>query len=786
MRRPLLALGAFVALGALLGADATAVGSAWLIGLTACLLALALAGRRLGAVALALAGGALALGAAASAVEEAAYDAAPLRAWMDSRPPDESAVRIEGVAAADGRDAAGRLVLILDITRITDDGRALALTGRVRVGVFGQAPHPEIIEGDRVALWAQLRPPRGFANPGVRDAARAARHLGIHAVGYCKSSRLLNTNGRADIGWLRDSAARARASARRVLRAFLPAGPEEALVRAMVLGDRTGIDEDTADAFRIAGTYHVLAISGAQVALLAGIVLWGLSALSVRPVPRAVVVTASVAFYALFVGGDVPVVRAALMVATAVLGRALELDADLANLLGLAAGVLLVLRPSDVADVGFQLSFGATLGLLLVGPLVASRLPRLPLRADLALAASFAAQLALAPLLILHFHRLAPAALLLNLVAVPLASIVLLAGLLVLAAASLVPAGAWLFADIAWLAAHALLRSSAVVRVFPGLDFRLPTPSAAALAVYALGLALLVSEGRRRAGVALTGLALLGLLAGRGVSPGDGCLRMTVLDVGQGDCLVVRSPEGRTWVVDAAGSYDGGFDFGEEVVGPYLWSEGIRKIDVLLLTHAHPDHVGAAPLLLNGFGIGEVWEGVAPRADRVYAGLEERLQRSSALRRTVFGGVFGRWDDVTVEVLGPRPTGPPPAVTRNDDSVVVALGLGSVRFLLTGDVESKGEQRLGEVRAGVVKVPHHGSRTSSSPSFLAAAEPRLALISVGFRSRFGHPHKEVLSRLARSGARVYRTDLDGAITVSTDGTRIWIRTYRGGSEERIQ
>lgn len=786
MRRPLLALGAFVALGALLGADATSPGGAWLIGLAGCLLVLALAERRLGAGALALAGGAVALGAAASAVEETAYDAAPLHAWMESRPPDERAVRIEAVAAADGREAPGRLSLLLDVTRVTDGGRPLELAGRVRVAVFGETPHPEIIEGDRVALWAQLRLPRGFADPGVRDAAREARHLGIHAVGFCKSGRLLSTSGRADIGWLRDSAARARASARRVLRSFLPAGPEEAVVRAMVLGDRTGIDDETADAFRIAGTYHVLAISGAQVALLAGIVLYGLTALCVRPVPRAIVVTASVAFYALFVGGDVPVVRAAMMVTTAVLGRALELDADLANLLGLVAGVLLVLRPSDVGDIGFQLSFGATLGLLLLGPLVAARLPRLPLRVDLALAASVAAQLALAPLLVLHFHRLAPAALLLNLAAVPLASIVLLAGLLVLAAASLVPAVAWLFADIAWLAAHALLQSSAVVRAFPWLDFRLPTPSAAVWAIYALGLALLTSESRRRAGVALTGLGLLGLLAGRGVSPGDGCLRLTVLDVGQGDCLVLRSPQGRTWVVDAAGSYDGGFDFGEEVVGPYLWSEGIRQIDLLLLSHAHPDHVGATPLLLDGFRIGEVWEGVAPRADRVYAGLGERLQRSTARRRTVFGGVSSRWDGVTVEVLGPRPAGPPPALTRNDDSVVLALGLGRVRFLLTGDVESNGERRLGDVRADVLKVPHHGSRTSSSPSFLTEAKPRLALISVGFRSRFGHPHKEVLSRLARSGARVYRTDLDGAITISTDGTRIWVSTYRGGSAERIQ
>ena len=515
---------------------------------------------------------------------------------------------------------------------------------------------------------------------GIPEAATPRRGLdtsGLAALGQVKSARLLA---------LRSSpgpTARARSWARAALRRFVPAGQEESLVRAMVLGDRAGLDDHTAEAFRVSGTYHVLALSGAQVALVVGMIVAAARRGEASPTLQAVLGGGAAMLYATFVGGDIPVVRASLMAIVLLVGRALDLDADLANLLGLAALALLVHRPSNVADVGFQLSFGATLGLLLLTPPLVAGLPRLPLGLERALGASVAAQLALLPLLATHFHRLAPLGLVLNLVAVPLASGVLLAGFAVLVSAALLPVLAVPAGNLAWLAAHALLRSSELGLVSPSLDPRMPAPSWLAWGVQLSGLALL-ARGRRAAGLGVCLLAVVLIVIGPPRREVDGRLHMTVLDVGQGDAIVVRSPRGRVLVVDAGAALEGRFDLGETVVAPYLWSLGLTRIDILVLTHAHPDHVGGAPFLTRAFEVGETWEGPAPVGDRRYARLDAALQPGGC-RPPI--GVAGRLRGLGRGARSRRraaPARPPAAAVRNDDSVVLALEYGSVRMLLTG------------------------------------------------------------------------------------------------------
>jgi competence protein ComEC len=640
-------------------------------------------------------------------------------------------------------------------------------------------------EGDRVAVWAELSAPRGFANPGSFDAVAHARRQGVHALGHCKSRKLVEREGpdRRILALRLISAAR-RGAAHTLSDAVLP-GQEQGLVRAMVLGDRTGVDPETSEAFRIAGTYHVLALSGAQVALLAAVVAWVCRRAGMPAGGTLLVLAGVLSSYAAFVGGDVPVVRATVMAVALLLGRFLDLDGDAANLLGLAAAALLVHAPSGLGDAGFQLSFAATLGLIVLTP----RLPRsvrLPFRLEYALAASVAAQGALVPLLAAQFHRLAPAALVLNLVAVPLSGAVLLSGLAVLVTSIVAPPLVPWAGDLAWICAHALLRSGEVVRHLPeALDLRVATPGPAAVAVYLAGLVLL-ARSRRAAGLAACALGLVLVVRGPGPEDLDGRLHFTVLDVGQGDCLVLRSPRGRTWIVDAGGSFGGGFDVGEAVVAPYLWSRGTRAVDGLMVTHAHPDHAGGIPALLRAFPVGEVLEGVAPVDDRGYDALDRALRGSGVPRRALVAGARWDWDGVHMEVLAPMPSGPPPRKTRNDDSLVVAATYGTVTLLLTGDLESAGERRLGPVHADVLKVPHHGSRSSSTAELIGGLRGAAAVISVGYRSRFGHPHPEVLERFHRGGLRVFRTDRDGATTLLTDGERLWAHTWRDAWEGRIR
>lgn len=771
MRQPMLALAIVFGCGAAAGSESSRATAGFLLAASVVLLGLAAAcGRRVPAL-LALAAASLAAGAAAAVAARLEYEQASLVRWLGTEP--EGPVRVRGVVHADSRERDDRTLLLIDLAELAGE----PATGRARVAVGGSAPAPQLLQGEEVELWTTLGPPRGFRDPGVPDSRAAARREGWHASGYCKSSRLVTRlgPGRGILAWT----GRLRHELRRRLVEHVPAGPEQAVVRAMVLGDRTGLEPDTEEAFRIAGTYHVLALSGAQIALVAGLLLWPLRYVLAPPVLRAVLVSGLLGGYSLLVGGDVPIVRAALMAAAVLVGDALDLAGETANLLGASALALLVARPGDWADVGFQLSFGATLGLVVLTPPIVAWLPRLPLRLELALATSLAAQLALLPLLALHFHRLAPAALLLNLAAVPLSTAVLLAGAAVIAASALADTLASGLGLLAFVAARALLLSGTLVEGMAFLDARVATPPVAWMLVHLAGL-LCLASARTRWAVAL-------LVAGGGAAAalqlagprGDGRFSVTVLDVGQGDGLVLRSPLGRTLLVDAGGSFDGRLDIGERVLGPYLWSQGVRRIDALVVTHAHPDHVGGVRFLIRAFDVGECWEGLAPRADRGYAELDRLLRQARLRRRALVRGDRLDWDGVRLEVLGPAAQAPPLA-TRNDDSLVLRVGFGAVSFLLAGDVEAAGEAALAPGRLAVLKVAHHGSRTSSGAGLLEETRPRVAVISAGFRNPFGHPHPEVLGRLAEVRALVFRTDREGAVRMTTDGHGLWVESQTVG------
>ena len=410
-------------------------------------------------------------------------------------------------------------------------------------------------------------------------------------------------------------------------------------------------------------------------------------------------------------------------------------------------------------------------------------------------------QIGMLPLMARDFHRITLAAPLVNLFAVPLTSVVVPLGFLTLGGALLFsPLGRILAAPLAGLTSL-LLHVVQWFAHFPRLSYRIPGPQRWLVIAFFVVVALLAAairvdySWRRRASLALCSalLACSALVALFPFAPrwSAGKLELTILDVGQGDSLLVVSPRGRTLLIDGGGAFagfpgreeHGGTDPGEEAVSPYLWSRGYQKLDVVALTHAHQDHLGGLTAILNNFRVGRLWIG-REVASPALARLEELARaKKIPIEHEIRGQTFA-WDGVEGEFFWPgTPSAGLAPSAKNNDSLVLRLHYGRRTILLPGDAEKEAERAIlsehseTELQADVLKVGHHGSKNSTMPDFLATVRPRTAIISSGDDNPYGHPSPELIDRLAGAGVRILRTDRDGAVHVLTDGDRVEIACF---------
>jgi len=489
------------------------------------------------------------------------------------------------------------------------------------------------------------------------------------------------------------------------------------------------------------------------------------------------------------------VLRAAVMGLLLLAAMLLDRKSQLMNALALAALALLAWRPGDLWDPGFQLSFAATAGIIYLAPATTAWLAARgwPAWLATAVAVSVGAQAAVTPVMLIHFNQLSLIGIVANLIVVPLAAVATTLGMLalVVALASAVAADV-IFAAL-WLVLVALRAAVWAAAAVPAAMIHLPAPGWAGSFTWSVALALVPFLGVRRwarSVVAACLIAALALSIWPWVKPGDGRLRITFLDVGQGDAILVELPEGRRLLVDGGPAGAHRLDVGERVVAPYLWNRPAAGVDAVAVTHSDTDHSGGLRAVLTRFRVGELWEN-----GRWGPGSEETLraaERSGACRRTLVAGQRIWLGSALVTVLNPDGTLPldePAPDGENEQSLVLRLDWRGFSLLLTGDLGRPGEERVlashAPVRALALKVGHHGSRFSSTGEFLAATRPAVAVISVGARNPFRHPTPDALARLEAAGARIYRTDADGAVILETDGASLWITRWASGLVERL-
>lgn len=723
--------------------------------------------------------------------------------FLEGDPRGRPVVRIEGRLTADAA-ASDHVVLLrvaADRVWLGPCGCPRAVSGQVQVAVAGTLAVPRIGEwraGRRVAVAASVRRPTSYRNHGAPDAALDLIRRRVALVATAKSALLVEVVARGS--WIDETAAHARARARvAIARATGPEAREAAAVgTAVLVGDRAGLDPALTRRLQRAGTFHVIAISGGNIALLTLLTLWALGLIS-RARHAALVVAAGVLLaYAVMVGGGASVLRATGMALVAIAARLIDQRGAAVNVLAATAGLLLAADPLLGVDVGFWLTCAAT-GAMIVGlPLHARQ--RFPVRewARALLLTSLWAELGLLPIITSVFQQVTVAGLVLNPIAIPGMALAQMAAMFAVFADVVAPA----LAGVAGLAlragASAVVDSASFVDRVPWLAWRVPPPDAVVVIAYyaALGAWVWLRSGgaaatrtsRRVSTAALAGAVCWVAVAPTSVWPArEATLTVTALDVGQGDALLVRFPDGTRMLVDAGGRSGSGFDVGDRVVGPALRARGVRRLDYLVVTHADADHVGGAAAVVREFRPAEVWVGVPVAGDAATAELRAAAHAAGAAWRETRDGDRLWLGDAQLSVLHPAPADWERQAVRNDDSVVLLIRLGGVQVLLTGDIGDAGERMLTsmlpDARAvpvlTVLKVAHHGSAGGSSAPFLGRLRPAVALVSAGTGNPFGHPAPAVLHRLSQVGADVWRTDIEGEVSVRTDGRAVEIVAFSG-------
>jgi len=682
-------------------------------------------------------------------------------------------------------DAEGdrRLRYIVNAESLSVDGKDLFVTGKLYV--YGSSAEKEKVGqiGDEILAAGTIKTLHGYRNPGRVDTVENAKKEGITASlpAGKKPIEIKPRDTASFMRWIES----VRENILRSLQRVMSEG-DAAAIFAMLFGGYEGIRPELLSAFTITGIVHILSVSGSHISLLAGTIAWVCNLFRMPRFLTACLVTVVIIIYSIFAGAVPPVLRAAVMGILAFFALALRREQDARRILTIVALGLLLYTPALLYDISFQLSFAATAGLIYIAPILRQKLCFMPEWMAGNFSITIGAQLSVLPILAWYFNVVSLSSLLANFFVVPILEYIIILGLvsicLGIVLSFLQPL---LFAGCS-LALGLVYELTREIAKIPGGQIYLPSVGLCGIVFYYACIALyLTGRGRlfydkllelSRAYVIAIGCILCLFVYFLWPIPR---LQVHFIDVGQGDAALLITPHGKGVMIDTGGTLKGDFDVGVRVDLPYLYHYGVRNLEYLILTHAHADHAGGAGSIVRKIPVKHV---VIGREDRIE--YEKTTHLNMAIEpaasfipaekdmKFIVDGVLFSILHVG-DAIGSKP--------GNEASNVIQVRYGSSSFLFTGDLTAKEEKRMladGEaIKSTVLKVGHHGSKTSSTTEFLNAVQPSWAVISVGADNPFGHPGPETLARLQRCGAHIVRTDKDGAVVFESDGNTVSVHTY---------